>query len=63
MPTTLSGAIGPRVDEPGLDRLQVRAAAVLNEHTNAGGRCAACPGGVPFPCPSAVMAEHNAALR
>ena len=34
---------------------------VLNEHVNDNGLCAVCPG-VAFPCMSAVLAEHNAAL-
>jgi hypothetical protein len=37
------------------------ATAVLNEHVNDRGRCAACPG-VAFPCELAVLAEHNMAL-
>jgi hypothetical protein len=44
-----------------LDRLHELAAAVLNEHTNDNGRCAACAG-VASPCGLAVLAEHNAAL-
>jgi len=37
------------------------ATAVLNEHVNDCGWCAACRG-VPFPCDLAVLAEHNMAL-
>jgi len=45
----------------GIERLAHLVASVLDKHTNDGGSCAACPG-VPFPCPSAVLAEHNVAL-
>jgi len=37
------------------------ASVVLNEHVNADGVCAACPG-VVFPCELALTAEHNVAL-
>ena len=63
MSSTIPALADRRVDEPGLDRLHALATAVLNEHTNDRGWCAACPPGVPFPCSSAVTAEHNAALR
>ncbi len=42
-------------------RLARLATLVLNEHTDDGGLCAACHG-IAFPCPSAVLAEHNTAL-
>jgi hypothetical protein len=45
----------------GLDLLAHLAAAVLNEHVNADGHCATCRE-APFPCDSAVLAEHNIAL-
>lgn len=45
-----------------LEGLHQLATMVLNAHTNAAGHCAVCPG-EPFPCPRAVLAEHNAALR
>jgi len=44
-----------------LDRLHEVATAVLSEHTNDSGGCAACAG-VAFPCDLAVAAEHNVAL-
>jgi hypothetical protein len=44
-----------------IERLAELATAVLNEHTNDQGRCAGC--GCAFPCDSAVLAEHNLALR
>jgi hypothetical protein len=63
--TMISGAATHRhpVARPGpdLEGLHQVIAAILNEHTNQAGRCAACPG-VPFPCDLAVLAEHNAAL-
>jgi hypothetical protein len=37
------------------------ATAVLNEHVNDRGSCAACHGAT-FPCDLAVLAEHNMAL-
>jgi hypothetical protein len=43
------------------ERLARLATAVLNEHVDDGGLCAACDG-VAFPCRSAVLAEHNTAL-
>lgn len=42
-------------------RLAQLATVVLNDHANDHGLCAACPG-VAFPCQSAVLAEHAAAL-
>jgi hypothetical protein len=44
-----------------VEQLTHLATTVLNEHTNNAGLCATC--GSAFPCPSAVLAEHNAALR
>ncbi len=44
-----------------LEHLAHLATVVLNEHVNDDGLCAVCPG-VAFPCTSAVLAEHNAAL-
>lgn len=44
-----------------IEHLVHLATVVLNEHTNDDGLCAACAG-VAFPCASAVLAEHNAAL-
>ena len=49
------------VDPDSVEHLAHLAAAVLNEHVNANGRCAACLQN-PFPCDSAVLAEHNIAL-
>jgi len=46
---------------PDLDRLRALATTVLNEHLNDHGLCAVCVG-EKFPCESAVLAEHNAAL-
>lgn len=43
------------------EHLAQLATVVLNEHTNDDGLCAVCAG-VAFPCASAVLAEHNAAL-
>ena len=62
-PTTSAAALATRsADRPlDLDRLHNLATMVLNEHVNAGGHCAACPGAA-FPCALAVMAEHNVAL-
>ena len=44
-----------------LDRLHELATMIINEHVNDAGLCAVCRG-VAFPCESAVLAEHNAAL-
>ncbi len=44
-----------------LAHLTQLATVVLNEHVNDDGLCAVCTG-VAFPCDSAVLAEHNAAL-
>jgi hypothetical protein len=63
MSTHTPGTADPDRDLSVLDRLQGLATAVLNEHTNDRGLCAACADGVPFPCEWAVVAEHNAALR
>jgi hypothetical protein len=62
-PTTTAVALATaRVDcSTALDRLHELATAVLNEHTNDNGWCAACAGAA-FPCGLAVLAEHNAAL-
>ena len=43
-----------------LERLAQLVIVILNEHINDGGSCAVC--GCDFPCESAVLAEHNAAL-
>ena len=43
-----------------LERLGRLAVAILNWHVNDNGLCAVC--GCDFPCESAVLAEHNAAL-
>lgn len=43
-----------------IDALMALASEVINEHTNDDGRCAVC--GCAFPCPQAVLAEHNLAL-
>lgn len=43
-----------------IDRLIARAAEVLHKHRRDGNRCATC--GNAFPCPLAVLAEHNLAL-
>lgn len=42
------------------DRLLQLASAVLNEHVNDTGLCAAC--GSTFPCGRALLAEHNLAV-
>jgi hypothetical protein len=43
-----------------IEHLTQLASAVLNEHTNEHGLCAAC--GSAFPCDRAVLAEHNLAV-
>jgi hypothetical protein len=43
-----------------LERLAQLAVAILNRHVNDNGLCGVC--GCDFPCESAVLAEHNAAL-
>jgi hypothetical protein len=43
-----------------LERLARLAAVILNQHINDKGICAVCH--LDFPCDSAVLAEHNAAL-
>jgi hypothetical protein len=63
-PTLVSTSLEPARDEDlfvELARLAHLAVEVLNEHVNADGRCAVCPG-MPFPCDLAVVAEHNVAL-
>lgn len=47
--------------DDGIEHLAHLATAVLNEHVNEGGQCAACLE-ASFPCDSAVLAEHNMAL-
>jgi hypothetical protein len=44
-----------------LPRLAAQAGRVLDEHTDAGGRCAIC--GEPFPCERVILAAHTIAYQ
>jgi hypothetical protein len=59
---TARTAVSPDTVSVEIEQLAHLVAAVLNEHVNSGGRCAACHGAQSFPCASAVLAEHNTAL-